>query len=266
MDYKYKTISIDELIPPEIPVRSALDENSLIELAESIRAMGLIQPLTVKPAGDRFEIVAGHRRYMACKIIGLQMIACQVVTDTEINLDLIKLDENTKRENLSYIDEAEWIRRLQDQLKLNVRELASLVNHSERWVQSRLDMLLFPKDVLDAINTKGMSLAVGAQLALITEDEERIRLLHYALEDGVSASTARYWVQQWRTNGALYTQDLSVVSKGNMATPGGEFHYPCKTCGDSTPMSAISHIMICSVCLKVILDIAAEHARSQPRP
>ncbi|MBI5466900.1 MAG: ParB/RepB/Spo0J family partition protein, partial [Candidatus Kerfeldbacteria bacterium] len=246
MKYEYKTISIDELIPPEIPVRSAVDENSLLELAESIRAMGLIQPLTVKQVGDRYEIIAGHRRYMACKIVQVQMIACQVVTDTEINLDLIKLDENTKREQLSYIDEAEWIRRLQDQLKLNNRELATLVNHSERWVQSRLDMLTFPKDILDAITTKGMSLAVGSQLALITDDEERRRLTHFALEDGVSANTARYWVQQWRTNAPLLTNDLSVPSKGNLPKAEGEFHYPCKTCGDSTPMSRVSTIMICS--------------------
>lgn len=232
-----------------------MDAEALAELAQSIRSLGLISPLVVRPEGDRFRVIAGHRRYLALRMIQSVYVPCIVAAGAGETDNLIQLDENTKREQLSFWDEALHLERLQKQTSSSVRDLALLVNHSDSWVQSRLDLLLYPPDIAEAVKGKKISLAVAAQLALITDADERRRLLHYAVEDGVSANVARYWVQQWRSGfPPELTQDLSVISKGNLA-PGGEFHYPCKACGDPTPMSQISNIMVCSGCLKVLTEV-----------
>lgn len=250
-----RNIALDLIDPPNSPLRSGMDGEALAELAQSIRSLGLISPLVVRPEGERFRVVAGHRRYLALRMIQAVHIPCVMASGAGEADNLIQLDENTKREQLSFWDEALHLERLQKQMLGTTRDLALLVNHSESWVQSRLDLLLYPPDIAEAVKCKAIGLGVAGQLALITDADERRRLLHYAVEDGVSANVARYWVQQWRSGTPPeLTQDLSVISKGNLQ-PGGEFHYPCKTCGDPTPMSQISNIMVCSGCLKILSEV-----------
>src|SRR5262249_19731979 len=121
---------IDRLSPNDFQPRGALDTARLEELAQSIRANGVIQPIVVRRVGDRFQIIAGERRWRAARLAGLQRVPIavkEVAAGQEQSLLRMALIENIQRENLNPIDEALAYRRLADELHLKQEEIASAV-------------------------------------------------------------------------------------------------------------------------------------------
>ncbi len=117
---------IDRLMPNDFQPRGSLDEARLQDLAQSIRANGLIQPIVVRKAGDRFQIIAGERRWRAAKLAGLlrvPIVVRDVMPGEKSQLELA-LVENIQREDLNPIDEALAYKRLADQFQLTQEQIA----------------------------------------------------------------------------------------------------------------------------------------------
>lgn len=102
-------IFTDLIDDPVVAMRSELDRNELFELADNIKQNGLINPITIRPSGDRFEVVAGHRRLSACKIAGKIKIACVVRILSDSEVFAIKAAENLERADINPIDESVFI-------------------------------------------------------------------------------------------------------------------------------------------------------------
>src|SRR4051794_732999 len=102
-------ISLSEIDEPALPIREAMDEQKLYELAEDIRANGLLQPIGVKRSGERYEVIFGHRRFMAHQKIHAQGIDARVFEDGELPNEAAMLAENLFREDLSDGEVAIWL-------------------------------------------------------------------------------------------------------------------------------------------------------------
>ena len=135
-------LSIDSLRPGKYQPRTRMDEASLAELAESIRARGVIQPIVVRPVDDaRYEILAGERRWRAAKLAGLERVPAVVRTvpdDVALGIGLI---ENIQREDLNPIEEASGLKRLIDEFHITHEEAARAVGRSRVAVTNLLRLL-----------------------------------------------------------------------------------------------------------------------------
>jgi ParB family chromosome partitioning protein len=133
---------------PEQP-RKVFDEERLKELSDSLREQGLVQPIVVRPKGDRFEIIAGERRWRAAKLAGIAKIPVIVRTDKnlEISNDLASLVENLQREQLSPLELAGAYERIMNVHKMTQEQVAAKIGVSRVTIANTLRLLRLPEDV-----------------------------------------------------------------------------------------------------------------------
>ena len=169
---------IDRLTPNEFQPRGHVDEARLQELAQSIKTNGVIQPIVVRRMGDRFQIIAGERRWRAAKLAGLLRVPIavrDVAPGQERSLLQMALIENIQRENLNPIEEAVAYRRLADEFHLNQEDIASAVGKDRASVANFLRLLKLPEEIRTEVATGRLSMGhARALLSLASEAEQRL--------------------------------------------------------------------------------------------
>jgi ParB family chromosome partitioning protein len=170
-------VDIDRLSPNEYQPRGPMDRERLDDLARSIRANGVIQPIVVRKSGERFHIIAGERRWRAAQLAGLTRVPV-VVRDVPAGQDRSLLEmaliENIQREDLNPIDEAQAYRRLLEDFHLTQDAIADAVGKDRATIANTLRLLRLPSDV--RADVAGGTLSMGHARALVSlpsEDEQR---------------------------------------------------------------------------------------------
>jgi ParB family chromosome partitioning protein len=168
---------IDRLTPNEFQPRAHVDEARLQELAQSIKTNGVIQPIVVRRMGDRFQIIAGERRWRAAKLAGLLRVPIavrDVAAGQEKSLLQMALIENIQRENLNPIEEALAYRRLADEFHLRQEDIAAAVGKDRASVANFLRLLKLSEEIRTEVATGRLSMGhARALLALTDEGQQR---------------------------------------------------------------------------------------------
>jgi ParB family chromosome partitioning protein len=142
------TVRVDRLQPGRYQPRTKMDESSLDDLAASIRVQGLMQPILVRPiAADRYEIIAGERRWRAARIADLAEVPVVVREVSDQAALAMALIENIQRENLNPLEEAQGVQRLVDEFKLTHQEAADAIGRSRAATTNLLRLLSLTKQV-----------------------------------------------------------------------------------------------------------------------
>ena len=169
---------------PEQP-RSKFDEAALNELAESIKSVGVLQPILVCRAKDRYTIVAGERRWRAARLAGLSDIPAIVREWDEVRRMEAALIENLQRSDLNAVEEAQGVRGLMEQCGLTQEQVASRVGKSRPAVANLLRILTLPEEILDMVRDGKLSAGHARALASAPADQQ-LRLANLAIQLGWS--------------------------------------------------------------------------------
>jgi ParB family transcriptional regulator, chromosome partitioning protein len=167
-------VDIDLLRPNKFQPRTRMDDEKIEELAKSIRANGIIQPIVVRKADDGYEIVAGERRWRASQRAGLLKVPVVVRDIPEERLLASALIENVQRENLNPIEEAHAYRRLADEFKLTQDQIADAVGKDRSSVANYVRLLKLPLEVRE--NVAAGALSMGHARALLSLPDEGAQL------------------------------------------------------------------------------------------
>lgn len=161
-------ISVDDIMPSKYQPRTEFDEEALNALVESIKEKGVLQPLLVRKSGDKYELIAGERRWRASKIAGLKTVPVieKDLNDKEV-LE-VALVENLLRENLSAIEEAEGFQRLIDEFSHTQEALSQIVGKSRSHIANTLRLLSLPVKIQELV--KDGKLSAGHARALVGLD------------------------------------------------------------------------------------------------
>ena len=133
------TIKLSQIRPDSLQPRKIFQDAQIDDLAESIKKYGLLQPILVKKQDDRYIIIAGERRYRACKKLGLEYV--EVIIKDDENAMLISLMENIQRENLTALEEAVAIQNIKDKYKCTHEELSKLLGKTRVYITNKLRIL-----------------------------------------------------------------------------------------------------------------------------
>ena len=184
-------IPLDSLIVNPYQPRQDFDNESLNELADSIRQKGIIQPILVESKGDgKYLIIAGERRVRAAKIAGLKEVPVIVKNFTEEEKLEIALIENIQREDLSPIEEAYAYKRLIDISKLNQEEIAEKVGRKRSTIANALRLLKLSPSIQDALRNGSITPGHARALLMVDDSEKRKFLFMKILEKGLSVRQA----------------------------------------------------------------------------
>jgi ParB family chromosome partitioning protein len=189
-------LAIGSLRPGKYQPRTRMDEASLAELAESIRARGLIQPIVVRPApGGQYEILAGERRWRAARMAGLPQVPA-IVRDVPDEAALgIGLIENIQREDLNPIEEANGLKRLIEEFKLTHEQVASAIGRSRAGVTNLLRLLELAPSVQSHVQDG--SIDMGHARALLALSKARqVEVAERVAAEGLSVRETEKLVQE----------------------------------------------------------------------
>lgn len=150
-DREIKILSIDDVLPNRFQPRIQFDEQAINELAESIKIHGVIQPIVVRTVSDKYEIIAGERRYKATVLAGLNTIPALIVDLDDKESAEIALIENVQRQNLTPIEEAVSYKKILDMGYLNQIELGQKLGKNQSTIANKLRLLNLEEEVQDAL-------------------------------------------------------------------------------------------------------------------
>jgi len=177
---------VASLEPNPFQPRSAMDPARLSELTASIRESGMVQPILVRRHGERYQIIAGERRWRAAQQAGLANVPVVVRDVADDRLLELALVENIQREELTPLEEAQAFHRLQEELRLTQEEVARKVGRDRTTVTNTLRLLRLPREVRELLNTGGLDAGHGRALLALDKAEEQIALAREAARRGLS--------------------------------------------------------------------------------
>lgn len=180
-----RQIAVGKIFPGKYQPRQTIDPEKLEELAASIKSQGVIEPIVVRAAGDRFELIAGERRWRATQLAGLSEIPALVRDVDDRAVVAIALIENIQREELTPLEEAQALKRLIDEFDLTHQQVADAVGRSRAAVSNLLRLMELPAEIKQLLEQK--KLDMGHARALLTLPESlALGLARQAAEHGWS--------------------------------------------------------------------------------
>jgi ParB family transcriptional regulator, chromosome partitioning protein len=170
-----REIAVTRILPNPAQPRLSYEEDSLTELADSIREHGVLQPILVRPVGSQFELIAGERRWRASKLAEREAIPAIVVEFDEQTALEVSIIENLQREDVSPLEEAAMFRKMTD-LGYSVRQLAQKIGKDKGYVENRMRLSDAPPEIRELVSVRKDTLSHAYELMKIPDERTRRRL------------------------------------------------------------------------------------------
>jgi ParB family transcriptional regulator, chromosome partitioning protein len=171
-----REIPVNKILPNPAQPRLSYDEDSLTELADSIREHGVLQPILVRPSGSKFELIAGERRWRASGMAQRESIPAIVVEFDESTALEVSIIENLQREDVSPLEEAAMFRKMTETFGYSVRQLAQKVGKDKGYVENRLRLADAPADVRELVSLRKDTISHAYELMKVGDERTRRRL------------------------------------------------------------------------------------------
>ena len=201
-DFKFKkannivqNIPIDKIRPNPYQPRKYFDMTSLLELSESIREYGVLQPVTVRFINNcSYELVSGERRLRASKIAGLETIPCILISVTDNESAVMALIENIQRQNLNFFEEAEGYQNLINDYNLTQEELSVKLNKSQSAIANKIRLLRLNSDIRKIILDNNLTERHARALLKIPDYEIQKRIVKIIVEKGFNVKKTEEFI------------------------------------------------------------------------
>ncbi|NWG75548.1 MAG: ParB/RepB/Spo0J family partition protein [Rubrivivax sp.] len=188
--------AVDDIVPNPDQPRNAFSQEALEGLAETIRERGILQPLLVMRRGDRYELIAGERRWRAAKMLGLETVPVIVMEVDEADRLEISLLENIQRENLNPIEEARAFRTLLDRFGFTQETLARKIGKDRSSLSNTLRLLNLPKEIQAEIARGELSAGHGRALLSLSHEEIQTKAKRHIKSKRLSVRDAEAYVKK----------------------------------------------------------------------
>lgn len=179
-------LAIENIRPNPYQPRKVFSEQKLMELAQSIKTYGLLQPVVVRKNQDVYQLIAGERRLMACRFLGWTTIPAVIREASDSAMATIALIENLQRENLNYLEEAEGYRKLLDDFHLTQEVIAQRLGKSQSTIANKLRLLKLPEKVRELLLAEELSERHARALLKLRDEELQLRIVREACKRGLT--------------------------------------------------------------------------------
>lgn len=251
-----RALSMNLIDEPDLPTREKMDGDALHKLADSIAAHGLINPIAVEERGNRFVILAGHRRYAAHKMLHAATIDARIYPAGIDVAIAIQACENALQQKPNAAEEGEWLQELfVTKCGNDLEKLSVLTGLSESYLSLRLVIAQGDPRVRDAVKAKEISATVAAHLNRITDDDLRFYYLESAKAQGAGERLVKLWVsqaQQIQATRATAQQPAAAAPAAVASAPVNENR--CACCGGTHDVSEMTWIQLHRYCNQAIVE------------
>ncbi len=218
-DTKIHQLQIDKILPNPNQPRKHFDQTSLDELADSIKAYGLISPIQVRQVSEElYELVAGERRLRASKLAGKKMIPSIIVEISDEDSAVLAIMENIQRENLSYFEEARSYAQLMAYYGLTQEQIAAVLGKSQSFVANKIRLLKLEPEVAERLTETGLSERHARALLRLPDAELQNEVLEKVVKRDMSVKKTEELVENVRQNVLTnnYTEKITPKTKARV--------------------------------------------------
>ena len=207
-------IAINDLIPNPYQPRKTFEPAKLKELVNSIRESGVIQPLIVRKAGEKYEIVAGERRWRAAKEVGLDFVPAVVRKYDDATMMEVALIENMQRSDLNPMEEAEGLRNMMEKLGITQAEVAKKMGMSKTAVSNALRLLNLPDSIRKFVEKGDMTMGQVRPLFGVGDENRMEELAMQIVTNDWSARTVEDVVNEYKEGNTVKVVREKITSLG----------------------------------------------------
>lgn len=263
IDIKIQHIPLHLIDEPEHAMRSDIHDDELVALANSIKQFGLLQPITLRKRGERYEVIAGHRRLMAHRHINYPVIASIVREADDTTTDAMKVHENLYRADVNPVDQAVFLHEYMERAQLTPEGLAEQLNRSVNWIYSRLELLQYPDYLIEFIGEGKLSMATASILNQIQNPAIKEKFCRDAAIIGLSATRAKFWLNQANLSVNNPAQvRLAEEEQENGETPVQTLYFTCELSGEEYPASDMIMVYVHPQNLAVVKEALKHQEQS----
>ena len=203
-------VKIEDIVPNRFQPRINFDKEALNELAASIKRYGIIQPLTLRQIGPKYEIIAGERRYKAAIIAGLTEVPAMIATMDDQTSAELAIIENLQREELSAIEEAKSYKRLIDFSNITQAELANRLGKSQSAIANKLRLLNLTKEVQEALAKNQISERHARSLLAVKEPNQQVDILNRIIKERLTVKDTDQVIKDLTNNDSNINKDNNI--------------------------------------------------------
>ena len=245
-------LSLQFIDPPPDVDRMEIAQADIDELAQSIQDLTQLQAVLVRPVGDRYEIIFGHRRYLACKQLSFKFIRAEIRSMTDKEAAVIRGVENLQRVDLTPIEEANVYGRLRDKHHMTLEEIGIRMKKKAGTVKRRLDLLKMPPLLQVAVHKKQVSVTVAEELWLISDQTSLEYYLTFAIDNGCTKMVARGWAKEWQDS--QRREAVAGGGAGQALSPyePKPYYIACDFCNQPVLLGEEKQVVICRECYEHI--------------
>lgn len=193
-----KDIAIDKIVPNPHQPRKQMDDQALEELVASIKELGIVQPIMVRPSGEVYELVVGERRWRASRKAGLKTIPAIIRTSTNTESLEMALVENIQREDLNAIEEALAYRQLIDDFDISQNDIAKRVGKDRATVANTLRLLQLPPEIQRLVVSGDITSGHARSLLALQGDSFQGKLARRIVREDLSVRQIEDIIRRWR--------------------------------------------------------------------
>ncbi len=193
-------LELDLIIPQDDQPRKSFDEESLRELANSIREHGVLQPVLVRPIGEFYEIIAGERRWRAAEMAGLQLIPALIKEMEDIEAAEVSLVENIQRDDLSAIEEARAYKNMVEHYNYTQEFIAERIGKSRAYVTNTMRLLSLKPEIIEMIDRKQITPGHARALLALSSPQEQLLAANEIIKSKLSVRQIEQRVKASKVN------------------------------------------------------------------
>ena len=221
-------VDINEILPNRFQPRIQFDEEEILELSDSIKEHGVIQPLVVRTIGDKYEIIAGERRYKASVLAGKETVPVIVKNLNDKDSAEIALIENIQRKNLTPIEEALSYKKILDMGYITQENLASKLGKSQSAVANKIRLLNLSDEVQEALLENKISERHARSLLKLTNSKQQNEMLNRIISERLTVRRADEEIEKMKNNTEEGSEDdtQKVIEKGEIDMNNNMFGMP----------------------------------------
>lgn len=251
-------IKLEDLHSAEFDHRLTTNPIKDIELQESIRELGILEPLVVRKINKGYEIMIGGRRHRAAGKLGLPTVPCIINKASGVEVDKIMIHENIKRDDLGHIDQAYLFCHLIEKYKMTEEKVANLIGKSVPYVSQHLTLIRANDKLIAGVQDETITFSISRELVRVKDIDERNRLQEQIVDHGASLAVVKSWVNESNretltSNPAGGSYEPTVDSPPSYKTT-----YPCQACERHTDVSELKIARLCPECFYQIFNAIRE--------
>jgi len=251
---EFKEIRLSDIYIPDEVLREYGDPEKLEELKQSMREYGLLNPVTVVREGDKYRLVAGLRRCVAAIQMGWDSIPAHIIDERDEDiLDIITLEENIKREDVSPIQEGRWFKKLMAK-GYTMEEIAERIGKSYAYVQQRVALTEAEQDLQEAVESGKISFTVAREIMGIKNPRHREYIKHLAITTGANSEQVIAWKKSLEEDERVRGYTESDYELLKQEEPEREPMTICPVCKREYPVGTGIAIVFCPDCYRIVVE------------